>query len=106
MKDEELRNKIRELREKILNFGQIDESSDKVRKLYDHYLPMLKGIIEDYIRVEGHDESLVTTASSRKQLSDTLDLISSAFDSLSKDTEDLLDEDQSEVHNLNEVLKK
>ena len=82
-------------------------NSDKIRKLYDHYLPMLNEIIENYTVMEGHDESIVDLSGSKKRLIDTLQLIDAAFESFKKgDETDEFDELEADAADLSAVLEK
>ena len=108
VKDKEVKRKIKETVRKIDDFEPyIIDQTDRVRKLYDHYLPMLCTICENYIVVEGHDEKIVNISDARKQLANTLSLISSAFDSLSAGKEaESFEQLEADAENLDTVMKR
>ena len=108
VKNREVKAKINETVKKIADFEpHIIGQADKVRKLYDHYLPMLSTICENYIVMEGHDEKIVDISDSRKRLTDTLLLIDSAFDSLCAGQEaESFEQLQADVENIDTVLRK
>ena len=108
IRDPQVKEEIRKTVSVIEDFEpDIYGNSDKVRKLYDHYLPMMNGIIEDYAVMEGHDESIVDLSESKKRLIDTLQLIDAAFESFKKgDEADGFDELEADVEDLNAVLEK
>ena len=108
IKDKEVKEKTNDTAQRIIdNEDNIYDHSDRLRKLYDHYLPMLLQIVSDYITMEGHDKKLVDLSSSKRRLLDTLKLIDSVFLSFEKDEEpeglDLLDAD---VVKVNALLEK
>lgn len=108
VKNREVKEKVNDTADRIIrNQEYIYDNSDKLRKLYDHYLPMLMQIVSDYITMEGHDKKLVDLSSSKGRLMDTLKLIDSVFVSFEKDEDpeglDLLDAD---VVKVNALLEK
>ncbi len=81
--DKEVRELIRETEAKIADSrDKIEGNGDKLRRLYDHYLGMLNEIIGNFITLESHDASIVDISKAKEQLTETLHLIGSAFDSL------------------------
>lgn len=111
IKDKEVKEKTSDTAQRIIdNENNIYDHSDRLRKLYDHYLPMLLQIVSDYITMEGHDKKLVDLSSSKRRLLDTLKLIDSVFLSFEKDEEpeglDLLDADVVKVNALLEKNEK
>ena len=108
VKDRDVKTKISETIAKIAGFEPyIIDQADRVRKLYDHYRPMLCSICENYIVVEGHDEKIVDISDARKRLTDTLVLINSAFDSLSAGQEaESFEQLEADARNVDAVLRK
>ena len=105
VRDREIKGKINETVDKIKeNEERIYDHADKLRKLYDHYLPMLRQIVSDYITMEGHDKKLVDLSPSKGRLMDTLSLIGQIFDSFDTSGDpqglDLLDADVGKVNAL------
>ncbi|MBQ1692154.1 MAG: hypothetical protein II017_05035, partial [Erysipelotrichaceae bacterium] len=103
-----IRERINTLCGQIYEFeDNVIDHADRVRKLYDHYLPMLEDIVENYITMEGHDQKIVNISDSRSRLSDTLTLLSGAFASLEKgeQSEDL-DQLDADVQKVNALLEK
>ena len=108
IKNKEIRERINTLCGQIYEFeDNVIDHADRVRKLYDHYLPMLEEIVENYITMEGHDAKIVNISDSRSRLSDTLTLLSGAFASLEKgeQSEDL-DQLDADVQKVNALLEK
>ena len=108
VKDREVKAKIGETARKIGDFEpNIVNQADRVRKLYDHYLPMLCAICENYIVMEGHDEKIVDLSESRKRLTDTLTLIDAAFDSLKSGEEtESFEQLEADTEKLDTLLRK
>ena len=108
IKNKEIRERINTLCGQIYEFeDNVIDHADRVRKLYDHYLPMLEEIVENYITMEGHDAKIVNISDSRSRLSDTLTLLSGAFASLEKgeQSEDL-DQLDADVQKVKKKKKK
>ncbi len=108
VKNRKVKEKINETisRIKDAEAGIIDHS-DQLRKLYDHYLPMLVQITDDYITMEGHDQSIVDISSSRQRLLDTFVLIDSVFTSMGSEEEAIgIEELDADVQKVNALLAK
>ena len=81
--------------------------SNSQRKLYEHYLPMLVEISNNYLNLEKHDKERKDLQSAKIKLLETFRLICSAFDSLSADSsERQLDELEATVTTMNALLSQ
>ncbi len=108
VRDKEVLEKIDVMRNKLEEReGQIIDQADKIRKLYDHYLPMLVEITEEYVRMEGHDKKIVDIEPSKKRLLDTFTLIENALDSFGQKEEiEYFDELEAQRTDVKSVLAK
>ena len=103
--NKQVRDRITEMIDKLKEKEElIPDNADKIRKLYDHYLPMLAGIIEDYITMEGHKIADITA--SRNKLLETFALIENALDSFGvKEDIEYFDELEAESETLATAMK-
>ena len=108
VKNRKVKEKINETITRIKDAEpEIIDHSDQLRKLYDHYLPMLVQITDDYITMEGHDQSIVDISSSRQRLLDTFVLIDSVFTSMGSEEEAVgIEELDADVQKVNALLAK
>ncbi len=106
--DKEVRKRLDDTVEKLAGCeDQIIDNTDKIRKLYDHYLPMLVQIIEEYIVMESRDRRIVDISSSKKKVLDTLTLIGSALDSFgAKEAVEYFDELEATTQDASALLAK
>lgn len=106
--DKEVRKQLDDTMEKLAGCeDQIIDNTDKIRKLYDHYLPMLVQIIEEYIVMESRDRRIVDISSSKKKVLDTLTLIGSALDSFGgKEAVEYFDELEATTQDASALLAK
>lgn len=109
VKDEQILEQIdlvREGLEGIKKRIEADGSSDKLRKLFDHYLPMLKSILEEYSRLESKDEERKELNESKNKLMLTFEYINQAIDSLSKiDSKEDFEKLEAAVNDVAYLLK-
>ena len=109
VKDEQILEQIdlvREGLEGIKKRIEVDGSSDKLRKLFDHYLPMLKSILEEYSRLESKDEERKELNESKNKLMLTFEYIDQAIDSLSKtDSKEDFEKLEAAVNDVAYLLK-
>ena len=104
--DKQIKEKIDVTVDKIKDCeSKIDDNVDRLRRLYDHYLPMLSGIISDFITLESHDKKIVNISQAKNQLIDTFDLINAAFDSFDK-KEETYEQLEATVQTANAYLSK
>jgi|GEM_PF-1961753 len=109
VKDEQILEQIdlvREGLEGIKKRIEVDGSSDKMRKLFDHYLPMLKSILEEYSRLESKDEERKELNESKNKLMLTFEYVRQAIDSLSKtDSKEDFEKLEAAVNDVAYLLK-
>ena len=109
VKDEQILEQIdlvREGLEGIKKRIEADGSSDKLRKLFDHYLPMLKSILEEYSRLESKDEERKELNESKNKLMLTFEYVRQAIDSLSKtDSKEDFEKLEAAVNDVAYLLK-
>ena len=104
--DKDVKAKIDVTVEKIMEGeSKIEDNADKMRRLYDHYLPMLNQIIADFVTLESHDSKIVNITQAKNQLMDTFDLINAAFDSIGS-KEESFDELEASVQTANAYMSK
>ncbi len=104
--DREVKAKIDTTLEKIREGEtRIEGNVDKLRRLYDHYLPMLNGIISNFITLESHDKKIVSISQAKNQLLETFDLINAAFDSIGS-KEETFEQLEASVQTANAYLNK
>ncbi len=85
---------------------EADGSSDKIRKLYDHYLPMLLGILKEYGRLEESDGDRKDLADSKNKLMLTFGYVDQAIVSLSEtDSKEDFEKLEAAVNDVAMVLK-
>ena len=97
---------VREGIEKIKERIEADGSSDKLRKLFDHYLPMLKSILEEYGRLESRDEDRRELIESKNKLMLTFGHVRQAIDSLSEtDSKEDFEKLEAAVNDVAYLLK-
>ena len=109
VKDEQILEQIdlvREGLEGIKKRIEADGSSDKLRKLFDHYLPMLKSILEEYSRLESKDEERKELNESKNKLMLTFEYVRQAIDSLSEtDSKEDFEKLEAAVNDVAYLLK-
>lgn len=93
--------KIRDLKTMILEGG----NSDKLRKLYSYYVPMLIEIIDNYITIDSHEGT--DNKEAKVKLMQTFKLISDAFTALrDKQKEDEFDLLEATAETVEQLLKQ
>ena len=106
LSDQEVRERIDQTVSRISEGeAKIEDNTDRMRRLYDHYLPMLSGIISDFITLESHDGKIVNISQAKNQLLETVDLINAAFDSIGN-KEESFEELEASVQTANAFISK
>ena len=104
-----------EIDETIASINTLDEnigkysSRNRIRKIYDHYLPLLIKIMNNYNTIDFIEDTERKTGA-RKELVDTIDLINTALGSLTdssdEDSPDMFEAEVSEAEKLLEKVEK
>ena len=81
-------------------------SNEKIRRLYDNYLPMLIKICENYEILEHDQTDVDSLRKSKDNLIETFNMINSAYSSIFNEKELNFDSLDSEVKYMDEVLLK
>ncbi|MBR5341912.1 MAG: hypothetical protein IK151_08330 [Erysipelotrichaceae bacterium] len=82
-------------------------TNDKIRKLYEHYLPMLREITQNYLTLEAHDLEKDKIEAARVKLMETFRLIEGAFNSLTANAdEQQFDELEATVATVSALLEQ
>ena len=93
--------RINELKTLILESG----NSDKLRKLYSYYVPMLIEIIDNFITIDSHEGT--DNREAKNKLMETFDLIGSAFEALRDERkEDEFDQLEATAQTIEALLKQ
>ena len=107
--DEEVTDNIDRIRYDIEGLKtriEADGSSDKIRKLCDHYLPMLMGILREYERLEESDGDRKDLTDSKNKLMLTFDYVDQAIVSLSEtDSKEDFEKLEAAVNDVAMILK-
>lgn len=112
LNDEQINEMIDET---IASINTLDEnigkysSRNRIRKIYDHYLPLLIKIMNNYNTIDFIEDTERKTGA-RKELVDTINLINTALSSLTdsseEDSQDALEAEVSEAEKLLEKVEK
>ena len=90
--------------EELIN---VTGTNDKIRKLYEHYLPMLREITQNYLTLEAHDLEKDKIEAARVKLMETFRLIEGAFNSLTANAdEQQFDELEATVATVSALLEQ
>lgn len=82
-------------------------SKDQIRKVYDHYLPMLIKILDDYIHLGDNELDKTNNDLAKNRLIKTFALINEALNKLSDtDEEGMYDRLEASVNEVEELLQK
>lgn len=82
-------------------------SKDQIRKVYDHYLPMLIKILDDYINLGDNELDRTNNDLAKNRLIKTFALINEALNKLSDtDEEGMYDRLEASVNEVEELLQK